>query len=95
MFANIECVQPSQLVGFVRAIDWSGIDVHTRLVVLHQLADAIMKHREKCGLAPFSDPLPDQPDDVFRIIQKIFTEFPASQQEGPVRRGPYPEASHK
>jgi hypothetical protein len=94
MFANIECVQPSQLIGFISAIDWSGIDHQTRLTVLHELNTAITKLREKRGLDPINDPLPGEPDNAFRIVKKLF-EFPASPQEGPVRRGPYPEASQK
>jgi hypothetical protein len=94
MFANIECVQPSQLVGFIGAIDWSAIDHQTRLTVLHELNTVITKLREKRGLAPIDDPLPGQPDNAFRIIKKLF-EFPASSQERPARRGPYPGADHK
>ena len=93
-FANIECVQPAQLVGFIGAIDWSGIDHQTRLVVLHELNATITKLREKRGLDPIDDPLPGQPDNAFRIIKKLFG-FPAPSQEGPARRGPYPGADHK
>jgi hypothetical protein len=94
MFSNIECVQPAQLVGFIGAIDWSGIDRQTRCVVLHELNNAIVRHRTSRGLAAIDDPLFDQPDNVFRIVKKLF-EFPASPQERPARRGPYPEANHE
>ena len=51
MFANLQHVQPSQLAGYIRAIDWSEIDYPTRLVVLHEVNSAITKLREKSGLA--------------------------------------------
>jgi hypothetical protein len=94
MFSAIEHVKPAQLVGFISAIDWSGIDHQTRLTVLHELNNAIVRHREKRGLAPIDDPLWGEPDNAFRIVKKLF-EFPASQQEGPARRGPDPGANHK
>jgi len=71
MFANIECVRPAQLVGFIGAIHWSAIDYQTRLTVLHELNTAITKVREKRGLEPIDDPLPRQPDSPFRIIKAI------------------------
>ena len=93
MFANLKHVQPAQLVGFIGAIDWSGIDHQTRLVVLHELNSAIVRHCTSHGLDPISDPLPDQPDNAFRIVKKLL-EFP-HQAERPARRGPYPGADHK
>jgi hypothetical protein len=93
MFSNIKHVTPAQLVGFIGAIDWSGIDVHTRLVVLHELNFAIVKHREQQGLPPLSDPLPGQPDNAFRIIKNLLE---VSREAGrPMHRGPYPGADHK
>ena len=74
MFANIECVRPAQLVGFIGAIHWGAIDYATRLTVLHELNTAITKFREKRGLEPIDDPLPRQPDSPFRIIKA--TLFP-------------------
>jgi hypothetical protein len=35
MFKNLKHLQPSQLIGFTRSIDWTVIDYDTRLVVLH------------------------------------------------------------
>src|SRR6516162_7197304 len=95
MFSAIECTTPAQLVGFINAIDWSGIDHQTRLVVLHELNTAITKFREKRGLPPLDDSLGNAPPNAFQIIRKILTEFPASLQEGPPRRGPYPGANHE
>jgi len=81
-FANIECVKPAQLIGFIGAINWSAIDYQTRLTVLHEVNSAITKFREKRGLEPIDDPLPGQPDNAYRIIKNLFNSFPQSR-EGP------------
>ena len=75
-FSAIDCIQPSQLVGFIGAIDWSAIDYQTRLTVLHEVNAMIAKFREKRGLEPINDPLPGQPDNAFRIIKNLFNSFP-------------------
>jgi hypothetical protein len=79
-FTNIECVKPAQLIGFISAIDWSAIDFETRLTTLHEVNAAIVKHREKRGLPPIDDPLPDAPPNAFQVIRKIITEFPATDR---------------
>ena len=79
MFANLPHVQPSQLVGYTRAIDWSEIDYPTRLTIIHEANAAITKLREQRGLDPISDPLPGASDNVFRIIRAIInSSSPAS-----------------
>jgi hypothetical protein len=84
-FANIECVQPAQLIGFIAAIDWEAIDFDTRLTVLHEVNEAITKYREKRGLELIDDPLPGAPPNAFRVIRKILTtEFPATTRGRPV-----------
>jgi hypothetical protein len=95
MFANIDCVQPAQLIGFIGAIDWGSIDFETRLTVLHEVNAAIAKLREKRGLPPIDDPLPGAPPNAYQIIRKILTESPAPSQERPTPRGPYPRADHE
>jgi hypothetical protein len=62
-----------ELVNFIAAQDWAAVDPQTRSVALHEIAAAIMRLRERSGLAPFDDPLPGQPDNAFRIIRKILT----------------------
>src|SRR2546430_1412427 len=59
MFKNLRHVQPSQLIGFVGTIDWTAIAYATRLVVLHEINTAITTFREKRGLDPIDDGLPD------------------------------------
>jgi hypothetical protein len=71
MFKNLAHVRPSQLIGFIRSVDWTAVDYETRLVVVHELNNAITKFREKCGLDPIDDPLPGQPESPFRTIRAI------------------------
>jgi hypothetical protein len=71
MFANLKHVQPAQLIGFIGAIDWAAIDYAARLVVLHEINNAITAYRTKCGLEPIDDNLPGEPDTPFRAIKAI------------------------
>jgi hypothetical protein len=77
MFKNLEHVQPSQLIGLTRTIDWAAIDYATRLVVLHEANNSIIALREKRGLDPIDDPL-DEATNVFRTLRNIITSFPSS-----------------
>jgi hypothetical protein len=80
MFANLKHVTPAQLIGFVGAIDWGSIDHQTRLTVLHELNTAITRYRERHGLEPISDPLPNEPDSPYRTIKAIL--FPERAPTG-------------
>jgi hypothetical protein len=74
--ASCQHVQPSQLIGFVRSIDWTTIDCNTRLVVLHELNVAITRFREARGLDPIDDGVPGEPETPYRTIKAIM--FPTS-----------------
>jgi hypothetical protein len=65
-----------ELVAFISAQDWSAMDDDTRAVVLHAINTAICRLREKRGLEPIDDALPDQPLTAFQIIRSIITSFP-------------------
>jgi hypothetical protein len=71
MLQNLKHVQPAQLIGLVRSIDWTAIDSNTKLVLLHELNSAIMKFRERRGAEPINDNLPGQPDTPFHTIKTI------------------------
>jgi|SRR4051794_13116149 hypothetical protein len=71
MFANLKYVQPAQLIGFVRSVDWTTIDYDTKLVVIHELNTAITALRVKHGLPEIDDGLPDEPGTPFRTIRAI------------------------
>jgi hypothetical protein len=91
MIKNLEHIQPSQLIGFARSIDWAGIDTETKLVVLHEINVAITRFREKRNPdEPISDPLPHEPDTPFRTIKAIlFPErAPTGAQPGTSTRNP-------
>jgi hypothetical protein len=65
-----------ELVDFVAAQDWSAIDSETRAVALHEIDLAIMRLRERKGLAPFSDSIPwtDEKPTAFEVIRKILRD---------------------
>jgi hypothetical protein len=94
-FAAIKHVTPAQLVGLISAIDWSAIDYQTRLVVLHEVNSAITEFRESQKLDPISDPLPGARANAFQVIRNILNQFPASTQERPMHREPYPGADQE
>jgi hypothetical protein len=71
MFENLKHIQPAQLIGFARSINWSVIDYDTKLVVLHELNTAIGSFRQKHGLPEIDDGLPNEPDTPFRTIRAI------------------------
>jgi len=80
MLKNLSCVQPTQLIGMTRAINWSEIDYPTRLTVIHEINREICKLREQRGLDPISDPLPGARDNVFRIIRTIINATPPREK---------------
>jgi len=86
-FSAIEHVKPAQLIGFIGAIDWGSIDYQTRLTILHEVNEAIVKFRESQKLDPIDDPLPGAPPNAFQVIRKILTQFPASRGGPPERSG--------
>src|SRR5262249_27798073 len=65
MFANLKHVQPAQLIGFVRSIDWSAIPYNIKLTVVHELNIAITAFRVKHGLPEIDDGLPGEPTPHF------------------------------
>jgi len=74
MFSAIEHVKPSQLIGFIGAIDWASIDYQTRLTVLHEVNEAITKFRESQKLNPFDDALPGEPLRAYQVIRDIISQ---------------------
>jgi hypothetical protein len=88
-FKHLDNVKPAQLIGFAQSINWTVIPYETRLVVIHELNNAITSWREKRGLDPISDPLPHEPESPYRTIRKIvLTASP--HNEGAHRGGARP-----
>jgi hypothetical protein len=90
MFANLQHIQPAQLIGYAQSINWSVIDYATRLVVVHEINSAIAALREKRGLDPIDDNLPGQPETPFRTIKAIVLT-PSPHHEGAHRGEARPE----
>ena len=90
MFENLKHVQPAQLIGFVRSINWAAIDYGTKLVVVHEVNVAITAFRVKHGLSEFDENLPDEPDTPFRTIRAIVLT-PSPRDEGAHRGEARPE----
>jgi hypothetical protein len=78
MLMNLQHVQPAQLIGLARSIDWAVIDYDTKLTVLHEINSAITKFREKRGLEPIDDTVEGEPP--FRTLKAIL--FPARAPTG-------------
>jgi hypothetical protein len=79
---QLELSSAAALLACVRRTDWSTISYDTRLTVLHQINQAIMRLRERNGMAPIDDPLPGQPDNVFRRIQQTLFAAPPGAHPG-------------
>ena len=78
MFKNLQHVQPAQLIGLARSIDWAGIDADTKLTVLHEFNAAITRLRERHNMEPIDDTVEDEPP--FRTLKAIL--FPARAPAG-------------
>ena len=75
MVKNLQHVQPAQLIGFARSIDWVTIDADTKLIVLHEFNTAVTRFRDKRGLEPIDDTVEDEPP--FRTFKAML--FPSSR----------------
>jgi hypothetical protein len=70
------------LLNFIEAQNWASIDAETRLVALHEISIAITRLRERNGLAPIDDPLPGQPESLFRRIKQTLFAAPPGAHPG-------------
>jgi hypothetical protein len=73
---RLELNSAAALLDAVQRTAWNKISYETRLTVLHQINQAIARLRERNGLRAIDDPLPGQPENVFRRIRA--TLFPSS-----------------
>jgi hypothetical protein len=81
---QLELNSAAALLDVMRRSDWSSISYDVRLTVLHQINDAIGRLRKRNGMAEIDDPLPGQPDNVYRRIkQMLFTPSPAKAGSSP------------
>ena len=71
LLARLELNSAAELLASVLHTDWSTVSYNTRLTVLHHLSPTIARLRERNGLPPLDDPLPGQPDNVFRRVKQM------------------------
>ncbi len=60
------------LVQFVRATGWQHADVDTKFEVLSLINTTLVALRERAGLPPIDDALPDEEPTAFLIIREMF-----------------------
>jgi hypothetical protein len=93
--ANLQHIQPAQLIGLARSVSWAAIDYDTRLTVLHELNVAIMKFREKRGAEPIDDPLLHEAESPYRIIKAIMFAASPPSTRAPTGAEPGPSNSNR
>jgi hypothetical protein len=62
----------ARLVELIRAGGWERADADTKFEVLSLINITITALRERAGLEPLSDPLPDEESSAFLIIRELF-----------------------
>jgi hypothetical protein len=65
------------LLTLMRSHTWADVDADTRFILLHEINTAITRMREKNGMPPIDDPLPDSRENVFLLVKKYL--FPARE----------------
>jgi hypothetical protein len=79
---RLELNSAATLLDAVRRTDWSDVSYDIRLTLLHQVNQAITRLRERNGMPAIDDPLPDQPDNVFRRIKQLMFAAPPGAHPG-------------
>jgi hypothetical protein len=60
----------AELVGFVQADSWRSANADIRFLAMRLVGGRLATLRENAGLAPFDDPLPDEPPSTFLRIRE-------------------------
>jgi hypothetical protein len=60
---------PTALINFVTAGPWADAGADVRFEILALVDAVIVQRRERMGLMPFDDSLPDQPENAFLILR--------------------------
>jgi hypothetical protein len=61
----------AELVGFVQTDSWRSANADIRFLAMRLVGSRLARLREDAGLAPFDDPLPDEPPSVFLQIREM------------------------
>ena len=86
--ARLNLANGAALVATFEQIDWSTICARSKLVLLHELNNAVADLRGRHGLPVIDDPLPGQTLSVFlRIKSALFPPFAGISR----LRNPWPE----
>jgi hypothetical protein len=75
----------SALLNAVAAGSWRDADPDTRYEILALCDAAIIRHRERKGLAPIDDALPGQPDNVFLKLRELLFPLDSGATRGEAR----------
>jgi hypothetical protein len=71
------------LLELMRGQAWAAVDADTKFELLHTINDAITRLRERSGLAPIDDALPDQRANAFLVIKDhLFPQKRESLSDG-------------
>jgi hypothetical protein len=62
--------RPSALIDFVEQGPWRDADANVRAEGLTLVDAVILRRRERMGLVPFDDALPDRPLNVFLVLRE-------------------------
>jgi hypothetical protein len=68
---DLSLEREAELVDFVQADSWRCADPDTRFLAMRLIGSRLAKLREDAGLAPFDDPLPDEPPSTFLRIREL------------------------
>jgi hypothetical protein len=79
---RLELSSAAALLACVQRTDWSTVSYDVRFTVLHQINQTIARLRERNGLPAIDDPLPGQPDNVFRRIKQMVFAAPPGAHPG-------------
>ena len=79
---RLELNSAATLLACIQRTDWSAISYDVRLTILHQINRTITRLRERNGMVAIDDPLPGQPDNVFRRIKQMLFAAPPGAHAG-------------
>jgi hypothetical protein len=67
---GLSLVREAELVEFVQADSWHSANADIRFLAMRLIGSRLASLSENAGLAPFDDPLPDEPPSVFLRIRE-------------------------
>jgi hypothetical protein len=79
---RLELDSAAALLACIQRTDWSAVSYDIRFTVLHQINATISRLRERNGMPAIDDPLPGQPDNVFRRIRQLMFAAPPGAHPG-------------